>query len=53
MKEIAMIENRITEEAENNTADIVFYIENGYFQTWAEEHHTKHSDFYSVEKDVA
>lgn len=40
MKEFAMIEKRITEEAENNTADTVFYIKNGYFQTWAEEHRT-------------
>ena len=34
MKEFAMIEKRITEEAEKNTADTVFYIENGYFPTW-------------------
>ena len=40
MKEFAMIEKRITEEAERNTADTVFYIENGYFPTWAEEHRT-------------
>lgn len=40
MKEFAMIEKRITEEAEKNTADTVFYIENGYFPTWAEEHRT-------------
>lgn len=40
MKEFAMIEKRITEEAEKNTADTVFYIENGYFPTWAQEHRT-------------
>lgn len=40
MKEFAMIEKRITEEAEKNTADTVFYIENGYFPTWAEERRT-------------
>ncbi len=40
MKEFAMIEKRITEEAEKNTADTVFYIENGYFPTWAEEYRT-------------
>lgn len=40
MKEFAMIEKKITEEAEKNTADTVFYIENGYFPTWAEEHRT-------------
>ena len=40
MKEFAMIEKRITEEAEKNTADTAFYIENGYFPTWAEEHRT-------------
>jgi hypothetical protein len=40
MKEFTMIEKRITEEAEKNTADTVFYIENGYFPTWAEEHRT-------------
>lgn len=39
-KEFEMIEKRITEEAEKNTADTVFYIENGYFPTWAEEHRT-------------
>ena len=40
MKEFTMIEKRITEEAEKNTIDTVFYIENGYFPTWAEEHRT-------------
>ena len=40
MKEFTMIEKRITEEAEKNTAATVFYIENGYFPTWAEEHRT-------------
>lgn len=40
MKQFAMIEKRITEEAEKLTADTAFYIENGYFPTWAEEHRT-------------
>lgn len=34
------IKKRITEEAEKNTANTAFYIENGYFPTWAEEHRT-------------
>lgn len=40
MKQFAMIEKRITEEAEKLTADTAFYIKNGYFPTWAEEHRT-------------
>lgn len=40
MKEFAMIETRVNEEAEKTAADTVFYIENGYFPTWAEEHRT-------------
>lgn len=40
MKPFTMIEKRITEEAEKLTADTTFYINNGYFPTWAEEHRT-------------
>ena len=40
MTEFTMLKKRITEEAEKNTADTAFYIENGYFPTWAEEHRT-------------
>lgn len=40
MKNFAMIEERIKEEAEKNTADTAFYIENGYYPAWAEEHRT-------------
>lgn len=40
MTEFKMLKKRITEEAEKNTANTVFYIENGFFPTWAEEHRT-------------
>lgn len=40
MKEFKMIKQRVIEESEKNTADTVFYIENGYFPTWAVEHRT-------------
>lgn len=40
MKNFAMIEKRVNEDHEQNTADTAFYIENGYFPTWAEEHRT-------------
>lgn len=40
MKEFAMLEKRVIEESEKKTANTIFYIENGYFPTWAEEHHT-------------
>ena len=40
MKEFTMLEKRIAEEAEKSTAGTAFYIENGYFPTWAEEHRT-------------
>lgn len=40
MKEFAMIEKNVREDHEKRTADTAFYIENGYFPTWAEEHRT-------------
>lgn len=40
MKEFAMIEKNVREDSDKRTADTVFYIENGYFPTWAEEHRT-------------
>lgn len=40
MKEFAMIEKNIREDHEKRSADTAFYIENGYFPTWAEEHRT-------------
>ena len=40
MKEFAMLEKRVIEESERKTANTIFYIENGYFPTWSEEHRT-------------
>ena len=38
MREFILLEKRVLAESEKKTADTVFYIENGYFPTWAEEH---------------
>lgn len=38
MRKFEMLEKRVKEEGEKSAADAVFYIENGYFPTWAEEH---------------
>lgn len=40
MKDFEMIEKNVREDHEKRTADTAFYIENGYFPTWAEEHRT-------------
>lgn len=40
MKDFAMIEKNVREDHEKHTTDTAFYIENGYFPTWAEEHRT-------------
>lgn len=40
MKEFAMIEKNVREDHDKRTAETAFYIENGYFSTWAAEHHT-------------
>lgn len=40
MKLFKMLEKRIQEEHEKRINEKTFYIENGYFPTWAEEHRT-------------
>ena len=42
MKAFAMIEKNVREDQEKHTADTAFYIENGYFPTWAEEYRADH-----------
>ena len=40
MKEFEMLKKRVLAESEKKATNTVFYIENGYFPTWAEEHRT-------------
>lgn len=40
MKKFELLEKRVLAESEKKAANTVFYIENGYFPTWAEEHCT-------------
>lgn len=40
MRKFVLLEKRVLAESEKKTADTIFYIENGYFPTWAEEHRT-------------
>ena len=40
MREFILLEKRVLEESKKKTANTIFYIANGYFPTWAEEHRT-------------
>lgn len=40
MKEFTEIKKIVTEDSNKRQENTAFYIENGYFPTWAEEHHT-------------
>lgn len=40
MTEFTMIKAEVQQDSDKRKENTAFYIENGYFPTWAEEHHT-------------